>query len=112
MKKIIYKIQKRLMRSCSNNIDYSTLKKMVKDNKSTIIIDVRTKDEYITNHISGAINIPLQNITQEIENVVKNQNTTIIIYCQYGGRSNKACNKLEKMGYSNIYNLYGGIEGI
>ena len=36
----------------------------------------------------------------------------IIVYCEYGGRSKKAVNKLLKMGYENIYNLDGGIAGI
>jgi rhodanese-related sulfurtransferase len=48
----------------------------------------------------------------EIDINVSNKNDVIVVYCQYGGRSRKAFIKLEKMGYINVYNLNGGIEGI
>jgi phage shock protein E len=112
MKRIIYKIQKRLTRSSEKNIDYIIMKEMLKTNRNIIIIDVRTEEEYQDNHIPGAINIPLQDIKEKIGRVVESKNEVIIVYCEYGGRSRKACNKLEKMGYVNVYNLDGGIEGI
>lgn len=105
MNKIISRIQRRFIRSCNNNINYETLQRMQRENSNLYIIDVRTKDEYNGNHINGAINIPLQEIQEKIAKIVKNKNELIILYCQYGGRSLKACNKLEKMGYTNIYNL-------
>lgn len=112
MKKIIYKIQRRLVRSCGKNINYETMNEMISKNKNIIIIDVRTEDEYMDNHINGAVNIPLQDIKEKISSIVKNKDDVVIVYCEYGERSSKACNKLEKMGYVNVYNLDGGIEGI
>lgn len=112
MKRIIYKIQKRLTRNSGKNINYIIMKEMLKTNKNIIIIDVRTEEEYQDNHIPRAINIPLQDIREKIGRIARNKNDVIIVYCEYGGRSRKACNKLEKMGYTNVYNLDGGIEGI
>ena len=112
VKRLIYKLQNRLFRTCENNIDYSTMERMLRKNKNVIVIDVRTKDEYMYNHLNGAINIPLQDISRSIERFVRNKNDIIIVYCEYGGRSKKACNKLVKMGYVNVYNLDGGIESI
>ena len=112
MKKLIYKLRKKLVRSCGKDIDYKTMQKMIKENSRIIVIDVRTKDEYNNKHIQGAINIPLQDISERIGTVARNKNDIIILYCEYGGRSRKAMNKLEKLGFVNVYNLDGGIEKI
>ena len=64
------------------------------------------------NHLQGAVNVPLHEINQKISRYVKSKNDVIIVYCEYGGRSKKACGKLQKMGYVNVYNLDGGIEAI
>ena len=112
MKKLIYKLQSRLLRTGGNNIDYATMEGMLRNTKNIVLIDVRTKDEYMNNHLKGAINIPLQDISRRIESYVRNKNDVIIVYCEYGGRSKKALNKLGKMGYVNVYNLDGGIDAI
>ncbi len=112
MKKLIYKLQNRLLRTSGNDISYSTMQRMLRDNKNIIVIDVRTKDEFMYNHLEGAVNIPMQEITQKIGRYTRNKNDLIIVYCEYGGRSKKALNKLNKLGYVNVYNLDGGIEAI
>jgi len=112
LKKIFYRIRKKIVRSCGKDIDYKTMQKMIRDNSGIVVIDVRTKDEYNDKHIQGARNIPLQDISERIGNVVRDKNEVIILYCEYGGRSRKALIKLEKLGYVNVYNLDGGIEAI
>lgn len=74
--------------------------------KSVTIIDVRTAEEYKTGHVEGAINIPYDEIENEV-NYDKDQ--TIAVYCRTGVRSSEAAKTLEKMGYTKIYDL-GGIE--
>lgn len=74
--------------------------------KSITIIDVRTAEEYKTGHVEGAINIPYDEIENEV-NYDKDQ--TIAVYCRTGVRSSEAAKTLEKMGYTKIYDL-GGIE--
>ena len=76
------------------------------------LIDVRSNQEYEEGHLSGAINIPVYNIENEIEKKVKNKNDIIILYCSSGNRSKEAKKILEKLGYENVYNLKGGIEKI
>lgn len=93
--------------SCStkenrNNVDIA---KLAAD-KNTIIVDVRTKDEYEDTHIKDAINIPYNEIIAS--NLDKNK--TILVYCQSGNRSKKAYNALKKLGYK-VYDL-GGIGDI
>ena len=74
--------------------------------KSVTIIDVRTAEEYKTGHVEGAINIPYDEIENEV-NYDKNQ--ALAVYCRTGVRSSEAAKTLEKMGYMKIYDL-GGIE--
>lgn len=113
MNRLLYKFQKRFMRTSANDINYDTMLEMIRNNKNIVVFDVRTKDEFEYNHLKGAINLPLQDISEKsVERYVKNKSNVIIVYCEYGGRSKKAMNKLIKMGYLNVYNLDGGIENV
>lgn len=78
--------------------------------QGAILVDVRSKQEYQEGHIQGAINIPEFEIINKIQNEIPKKNQLIVVYCQYGGRSRNVYNIMKKMGYSNIYNLYGGLE--
>lgn len=103
------KIWKKLNRSTnSNDINYDTLKKMLKKDSNIYLIDVRTKQEYDEGHLPGAINMCLYDIEKEIGKI--NKNSKIVLYCTSGTRSKTARDKLEKMGYENVYNLEDGIE--
>jgi len=74
-------------------------------NDGAVVIDVRSIDEYNSGHIKGSINIPLD----IIDTVTYDKNTTLIVYCATGVRSQEAVNKLSDMGYTNLYNLDGGL---
>ena len=65
MRRLIYKLQKKWKRSCASNINYETMKNMLNKNQRIVVIDVRTRDEYLNKHLDGAINIPLQDIVRE-----------------------------------------------
>ncbi len=73
--------------------------------ENTAILDVRTKGEYIRGYIGNAINIPLDNLRDNIDKL--NKNKKIIIYCQSGLRSYIACSILGSSGFD-IYNVTGG----
>lgn len=98
-------------RSANNNILYDDLKELMR-NKEIYLIDVRSGQEYEEGHLDGAINIPVYNIENEIQKKVKDKNETIILYCSSGSRSKKAKNILEKLGYTEVYNLKEGIDKI
>ena len=78
--------------------------------KGAILIDVRSNQEYREGHIQGAINMPDFEILNRIEKEIPQKNQLIILYCQCGSRSKKATNLIKKIGYINVYNLYGGID--
>lgn len=79
----------------------------VNKNKSIILLDVRTKEEYATGRIPKAINIPLDSIEQ-VTKKIPNKEASIYVYCLSGGRSMQASVALSQMGYTNITNI-GGI---
>ena len=81
-----------------------------KVSQGAILIDVRSNQEYREGHLQGAINIPDYEIINKIEREVPKKNQLIVLYCQYGGRSKNAMTIMKKLGYTNIYNLYGGLD--
>ena len=86
---------------CNNNNDINS----IIEDKNTIIIDVRTEEEYNERHIDRAINIPVDNI----QNIKIKKNKTIVVYCRSGVRSKKAYDILLSMGYTDVHDL-GGID--
>ncbi len=90
------------------NIDNEKLKEMINE-KDTLLIDIRTKEEFDEKNIDGAINIPLQNLMQDIDEIIDYKDKSVIIYCRSGHRSIIACNLLEMEGFKHIYNLEKGI---
>lgn len=93
------------------DINYNKFNKIFMEGKGTLI-DVRSRQEYAENHFDGAINIPLDEIEKSIKKVAPDKNRTVLLYCQYGSRSKKAQNILKKLGYTNVYNLKDGLDGI
>lgn len=95
-----------------NNIDYESAKNILKNDKDAILVDVRSSQEYKESHLEGSINIPVYNLEEKCEDIMPNKQNIIIVYCQSGGRSSKAVKILEKQGYSKLYNIEGGLDGI
>lgn len=107
--------------SCQTTIE-ETLKK---HNKGTVpyimvgelqknfnftILDTRKMEEYNVSHLKNALwvgykKFDINKVTKNIEN----KNTPIIVYCSVGVRSEDIGEKLLKAGFTNVYNLYGGI---
>lgn len=76
-----------------------------------VLVDVRTADEYMASHISGAINIDVQSedfLTEAKQNIGKDM--AVAVYCRTGVRSRKAAAMLSSAGYK-VYNLKTGILG-
>ena len=88
-------------------IDEENLEEFIKT--GVTIIDVRSKQEYDEGHIDGAILIPEYEIKERIEEIVKNKEEKILVYCSSGTRSKIAQEELIKKGYKNGYNLKDGV---
>lgn len=76
------------------------------DGKNSVLIDVRTKEEFDLGSIKGAINIPLDQLRNKLSEIPRNKE--VIIYCQVGLRGYLAYRILVQKGYKNVKNLSGG----
>ncbi|GAA0712984.1 rhodanese-like domain-containing protein [Paraclostridium ghonii] len=90
------------------DIENEQLKELMKD-EHTVLLDVRTKDEFEERSIDGSINIPLHDLMYDIDEIEEFKDKKVIVYCRSGHRSITACNLLELEGFNNIYNLKYGI---
>lgn len=68
------------------------------------VLDVREVDEYESGHLKNSINIPLGSLTT----IDYDKSSKLIVYCKSGNRSKTAKELLEKLGYTNVYDM-GGI---
>jgi phage shock protein E len=95
--------------SCSSmNADQNTAASMV--DSDIVWIDVRTIEEYQSDHIDGDRNIPIQtmNAATIVDQLGLDQDTRIGLYCASGGRAGRALIMLEEAGFTNAFNA-GGI---
>lgn len=89
------------------HLSTNELKDTLKD-KNKQFVDVRTPGEYKANHIRGFQNIPLHVLTQQADQKLSKDKEVILI-CQSGMRSQKACRILKKKGFPNLVNVRGGM---
>ncbi len=76
-----------------------------------VLVDVREESEYAKDHLPGAIHLGKGIIERDIEERVPELNTPVVLYCGGGYRSALAADNLQKMGYSNVLSMDGGIRG-
>jgi rhodanese-related sulfurtransferase len=76
-----------------------------------LLIDVREDNEYAKDHLPGAIHLGRGIIERDIEERVPDLNTTMVLYCGGGFRSALAADNLQKMGYTQVISMDGGIRG-
>jgi len=74
-----------------------------------VILDVRTKSEYDSGHIYGAVWIPVTELEVRISELAGHESHEIIVYCRSGGRSATASGILDTHGFTKVYNMMGGI---
>ncbi len=74
-----------------------------------VTIDVRTPGEYMTGHITGAINIDVEAATFDNEIAKLDKTKTYAVYCHSGRRSGIATAAMAKAGFTSIFNLSNGV---
>jgi rhodanese-related sulfurtransferase len=76
-----------------------------------VLIDVREESEYAKDHLPGAIHLGKGIIERDVEERVPDLNAPMVLYCGGGFRSALAADNLQKMGYTNVISMDGGIRG-
>ena len=76
-----------------------------------LLLDVREESEYAKDHLPGAIHLGKGVIERDIEERVPELNTPVVLYCGGGYRSALAADNLQKMGYTSVLSMDGGIRG-
>lgn len=79
--------------------------------REIILLDMRTGEMYQSEHIPGAINIPLSINTSSFERGIEelDKSKTVIVYCQAGGASRVAADLLVQHGFERVYTMTGGM---
>ena len=76
-----------------------------------LLIDVREESEYAADHLPGAIHLGKGILERDVEDRIPDQDTPIVLYCGGGFRSALAADNLQKMGYTRVLSMDGGIRG-
>lgn len=99
-------------------------KKILDENPNALYVDVRSVKEFVQGHAAGAINIPLLDFNEEFGQMMPNsdflkvfeanvpKDKVLVVGCQVGGRSQKACEHLAMNGYAILHNIVGGYGGL
>ncbi len=77
--------------------------------EKAVVLDVRPASDFKNGHLTNAINIPFQSLSEQSKKISKYKNKPLIVYCKSGNFSAQACKKLEKEGFETIHNLRGGV---
>ncbi len=97
-----------MFKKCYSKISAEEAKELMGPGKDAVLLDVREMEEYNSGHIPHSKNIPLSSLNLMINKLPENRRTPIVTYCLTGMRARRACKKLKKLGYENIYCM-GGI---
>ncbi|CAI8271054.1 MAG: Thiosulfate sulfurtransferase PspE [Flavobacteriales bacterium] len=76
----------------------------------SIILDVRTEEEFESGYIAGAKNLDIRGGADFISSIEElDKSKAYFVYCRSGARSGQACQLMEQMGFEQVYNLEGGV---
>jgi rhodanese-related sulfurtransferase len=91
--------------------DVAAVKKRMDRGDKFLLVDVREESEFAKDHLPGAIHLGKGVIERDIEARVPELDTEMVLYCGGGFRSALAADNLQKMGYTNVISMDGGIRG-
>jgi rhodanese-related sulfurtransferase len=75
------------------------------------LVDVREESEWVKDHLPGAVYLGKGVIERDVEQRLPDTGAEIVLYCGGGYRSALAADNLQKMGYTNVFSMDGGIRG-
>ena len=94
----------------TESVPYISVDSLKTISNEVVLLDAREKKEFTTSHIQNALLVGYDkfNLKKTVKKL-PNKNAKIVVYCSLGVRSSAIAEKLKKVGYTNVLNLYGGI---
>jgi rhodanese-related sulfurtransferase len=89
------------------DISIQEARELIEEKNKLVLLDVRTIPEYNEGHLENAINIPVQELADRLDEL--NKNDEILVYCRTGNRSSTAVDILNNAGLTKIYHMHEGI---
>ncbi len=92
-------------------IEVNNANEFVTEHEDAVILDVRRPTEYEESHITGSVNVPVQDEAFEDMVAKLDPNKKYIVHCSdnhYVGRSNHALKSMQDLGFKHLYSLNGG----
>lgn len=83
----------------------------MKRGEKFLLVDVREDDEWKAGYAKDAMHLGKGIIERDIETDIPNKDSEIVLYCGGGFRSALAGEQIQRMGYTNVYSMDGGIKG-
>ena len=103
-------IQALLKTHNKESVAYMSVQELAMPKTEAVLLDSRELIEYETSHLKNAIHVGYDEFNIEtVTNQLTDKSTTIVVYCSLGIRSEDIAEQLKKKGYTNVYNLFGGI---
>ncbi len=90
-------------------ISVEEVKASIDAHEDIILLDVRTVGECSRGKLAGSINVPLDELMNQIEVKIPDKSAKIYVYCLSGSRSIHAVDTMLKVGYTDVFNMTGGL---
>ncbi|QTE22119.1 rhodanese-like domain-containing protein [Polaribacter cellanae] len=105
------KLDKLLNKWNKRNVPYMSVETLALPKTKAILLDAREEKEFNVSHLKDAIRVGYNDFSlkETLPKLPKDKDAKIVVYCSLGIRSETVAHKLIKEGYTNVYNLYGGI---
>ncbi|MBQ7677755.1 MAG: rhodanese-like domain-containing protein [Lachnospiraceae bacterium] len=92
-------------------ISQKEAKELMKEDNDSVIVDVRTKEEYDEGHIPGAVLVPIEEIREKkVDAALPDKDALLLLYCRTGRRAEDAAALLAEMGYTDVRSFGGIVE--
>ncbi len=77
--------------------------------EDALVLDIREANERVQGSIIDARHVAFSTLSQQVNNITKDKDKPILVFCKMGNRSSQACKLLLKNSYTRVYGLKGGI---
>ena len=86
-------------------------RELAKFKRLPLIVDVREKEEFFNGHIKGATNVRRELLEATVPEIAPDRSIAILVYSAAGNQGALAADRLQKLGYLNVFSLKGGLSG-